>query len=61
VAGVTPVRPWRTHGRSAWQRFAQPLFIAGWTVSAGTIFLALVRNLALLGGGRRGQRSIWRC
>ena len=45
-------RPWRTWARSAWQRFAQPLIIAGWSVSAGTIFLALVRNLALLGGGR---------
>jgi len=36
---------------AAWQLYRRPLLIAGWSVSAGAVALALVRNLALLGGG----------
>lgn len=35
----------------AWPIYRRPLLVAGWTVSAGVIPLALVRNLILLGGG----------
>lgn len=43
--------------RLTWRLFRRPLLAAGWTVSAGAIGLALVRNLWLLGGGRIQQ--IW--
>jgi hypothetical protein len=35
----------------AWPLYRRPLLIAGWAVSGGTVMLALVRNLLLLGGG----------
>jgi hypothetical protein len=35
----------------AWTLYRRPLLIAGWAVSAGTVGLALFRNLVLLGGG----------
>ncbi|KPJ48251.1 MAG: hypothetical protein AMJ38_05730 [Dehalococcoidia bacterium DG_22] len=41
----------------AWPLYRRPLLVAGWAVSGGAILLALVRNLALLGGGR--VREIW--
>ncbi|MDY7077796.1 MAG: hypothetical protein SXV54_12820, partial [Chloroflexota bacterium] len=37
--------------RKAWPLYRRPLLVAGWAVSGGTIALALVRNLWLLGGG----------
>lgn len=45
----------RAFARLAWRLYRRPLLVAGWTVSAGAILLALVRNLALLGGGRIQQ------
>ncbi len=39
-----------TAGR-AWSLYRSPLLVAGWAVSAGAIFLALVRNFLILGGG----------
>jgi len=41
----------------AWKLYRRPLLIAGWTVSAGVVILALFRNLVLLGGGR--VREMW--
>lgn len=41
--------------RLAWGLYRRPLLVAGWTASVGTIGLALVRNLILLGGGRIPQ------
>ncbi len=35
----------------AWSLYRQPLLVAGWAVSGGAVFLALVRNLLILGGG----------
>ncbi len=35
----------------AWPIYRRPLLIAGWAVSGGAVFLALVRNLLILGGG----------
>jgi hypothetical protein len=35
----------------AWALYRKPLLIAGWAVSAGTVILALLRNLWFLGGG----------
>ncbi len=35
----------------AWPIYRHPLLLAGWAVSGGAIFLALVRNLLVLGGG----------
>ncbi|HEX9925463.1 MAG TPA: hypothetical protein VGD99_22595, partial [Anaerolineae bacterium] len=43
--------------RLTWQLYKRPLLITGWTVSAITIGLALVRNLWWLGGARAHQ--IW--
>ena len=37
---------------TAWPIYRRPLLVAGWTVSAGAVALALVRNLVVLGGGR---------
>jgi len=37
--------------RKGWPLYRRPLLVAGWTVSGGTILLALIRNLLLLGGG----------
>ncbi|HDP90230.1 MAG TPA: hypothetical protein ENN42_09835 [Thioalkalivibrio sp.] len=37
--------------RRAWPLYRRPLLVSGWIVSGGTILLALVRNLWLLGGG----------
>jgi hypothetical protein len=39
----------------AWGLYERPLLVAGWTASIGIIFLALVRNLIWLGGGRIQQ------
>ena len=47
----------RAIARLAWRLFRRPLLVAGWTASAGIIFLALIRNLILLGGGQIQQ--IW--
>ncbi|MGD8397215.1 MAG: hypothetical protein PVG11_00010 [Anaerolineae bacterium] len=49
-------RRWRG-ARRAWLLYARPLLYAGWTVSAGAVVLALVRNLILLGGGL--TREMW--
>ncbi len=35
----------------AWPIYRRPLLVAGWAVSGGAVFLALVRNLLILGGG----------
>ncbi len=43
--------------RLTWRLFKRPLLVTGWTVSAGAIGLALLRNLWWLGGGRIQQ--IW--
>jgi hypothetical protein len=37
--------------RKGWPLYRRPLLVAGWSVSGGTIVLALLRNLLLLGGG----------
>ncbi len=47
----------RAYARLAWPLYRRPLLAAGWTVSAATIGLALIRNLWLLGGGR--SRELW--
>jgi len=49
------LRRQRAYGRIAWNLYKQPLLVAGWTVSAAAIFLALVRNLLILEGGRVQQ------
>ena len=41
--------------RLVWILFRRPLLAVGWIASAGTIGLALIRNLILLGGGRIQQ------
>jgi hypothetical protein len=41
--------------RLVWRLYRRPLLVAGWTASVGIIFLALFRNLILLGGGRIQQ------
>ena len=41
----------------AWPLYRRPLLIAGWSVSAAAIVLALGRNLVLLGGGL--PREAW--
>ncbi len=43
--------------KQAWLLYRRPLLVAGWAVSAGAVILALVRNLALLGGGR--IQTVW--
>ncbi|MGD8627269.1 MAG: hypothetical protein PVJ34_22225, partial [Anaerolineae bacterium] len=43
-------RRWAGAGR-AWPLYRGALLAAGWTVSAGAVGLALMRNLLLLGGG----------
>ncbi|MCI0727489.1 MAG: hypothetical protein L0332_12310, partial [Chloroflexi bacterium] len=48
---------WRPLAGQAWRLFRRPLLYAGWSVSAGVIGLALVRNLLILGGGR--TRETW--
>ena len=45
----------RAYARLAWTLYRRPLLLAGWTISVGTIGLALIRNLWLLGGGRIRQ------
>ena len=37
--------------RLVWRLYRSPLLVVGWTISVGTIGLALGRNLILLGGG----------
>lgn len=49
-------RYWPLAGR-AWTLYRRALLIAGWTVSAGAIGLALFRNLVLLGGAQ--LQTIW--
>jgi hypothetical protein len=51
------VRRSRAFSRLVWSLYRRPLLVAGWTISAGAIGLALIRNLWLLGGGR--IREIW--
>ncbi|MBN1933410.1 MAG: hypothetical protein JW934_02030 [Anaerolineae bacterium] len=41
----------RAFFRLAWRLYKRPLLAAGWTVSVGTIGLALIRNLMILDGG----------
>ena len=41
--------------RRAWRLYKRPLLTAAWAVSAGTIGLALLRNLVWLGGGLARQ------
>ncbi|MCB0193716.1 MAG: hypothetical protein KDJ65_17340, partial [Anaerolineae bacterium] len=43
--------------RVVWSLYRRPLLIAGWVISAGTIGIALLRNLWWLGGGQSQQ--IW--
>ena len=50
-------RRWRVLVRLAWRLYRYPLLVGGWTISAGTIGLALVRNLMILEGSRIQQ--IW--
>ncbi|MFQ5614088.1 MAG: SCO7613 C-terminal domain-containing membrane protein, partial [Anaerolineae bacterium] len=50
------VRRRRALLRLAWSLYRRPLLVAGWSVSAGAIGLALVRNLLILGGR---SREIW--
>jgi hypothetical protein len=45
----------RAFFRLAWHLYRRPFLVTGWVLSAGTIGLALVRNLWLLGGGRTRQ------
>ncbi len=45
----------RALARLAWHLYRRPLLVTGWILSVGTIFLSLVRNLILLGGGRIQQ------
>ncbi len=47
----------RAFFRLAWRLYRRPFLITGWVLSAGTIGLALIRNLWLLGGGR--TRELW--
>lgn len=43
--------------RLTWRLYRRPLLVAGWTISAAALWLALFRNLLLLGGGRTQQ--VW--
>jgi hypothetical protein len=45
----------RAFFRLAWRLYRRPCLVTGWIVSAGTIGLALIRNLLILGGGRVQQ------
>ncbi len=45
----------RAFARAAWHLYRRPLLVAGWSVSAGVVGLALIRNLLLLGGGKVQQ------
>jgi hypothetical protein len=47
----------RVFARRAWRLYRRALLVAGWVVSVGSILLAVVRNLFLLGGGR--TRETW--
>ncbi len=47
----------RAFFRLAWHLYRRPFLITGWVLSAGTIGLALIRNLWLLGGGQ--TRELW--
>jgi hypothetical protein len=42
--------------RLSWRLYRHPLLVTGWVISAGTIGLALIRNLLILGGE---IREIW--
>ena len=45
----------RAFARLAWRLYRRPLLVTGWIASVGIIFLSLIRNLVLLGGGRIQQ------
>jgi hypothetical protein len=45
----------QARARLVWVLFRRPLLVTGWIASAGTIGLALIQNLLLLGGGRIQQ------
>ena len=45
----------RAFAHLAWGLYRRPLLVTGWITSIGIIFLALFRNLILLGGGRIQQ------
>ena len=51
------VRRKRAYLRLVWRLYHRPFLLAGWLISLGAIFLALYRNLVLLGGGRIQFRS----
>ncbi|HRV95947.1 MAG TPA: hypothetical protein P5526_27585, partial [Anaerolineae bacterium] len=53
----TQPRSKRAIFRFTWRLYRRPLLVSGWVLSAGTIGLALVRNLWWLGGGQSQQ--IW--
>lgn len=48
-------RRMRARARMIWILFRRPLLVTGWIASAGTIGMALIHNLVLLGGGRLQQ------
>lgn len=48
---LRPRNRWVLLARKAWRLYRGPLLFAGWTISLGTIFLALVRNIVFLNGG----------
>jgi hypothetical protein len=49
--------PRRAVYRSIWWLYRRPLLVTGWLISAAAIWLALVRNLWLLGGSQSQQ--VW--
>lgn len=55
--GLHARRELRAWIEKAWSLYRRPLLVAGWCVSAGSVVLALGRNLVLLGGGP--ARETW--
>ena len=45
----------RAFARLSWRLYRRPLLVTGWIISVAIIFLSLIRNLILLGGGRIQQ------
>ncbi len=54
-----PSSRYRAMLRTAWGLYKSPLYVTGWTISAVTIALALVRNLWLLGAGDSQKFWAW--
>lgn len=55
ISGAGVKRRMRARARLVWILFRRPLLVTGWIASAGTIGMALIHNLLLLGGGRIQQ------